>query len=73
MKTRRERFLEIGAKRVQKVLDSLESLSKCSNRNNYEFNEEDINKMINSIKNKLKVVEEVYKQKLINKKETFKF
>jgi hypothetical protein len=39
---KRDRFQNVASKRVQKVLDSLDSLSKCANRNNYEFEINDI-------------------------------
>ena len=73
MKSKRERFETIAARRVQKVLDNLDSISKCSNRNNYEYYEEDIDKMINTIKNKVKSLEDIFEKKFNNKKETFKF
>ena len=73
MKTKRERFETIAAKRVQRVINDLESLSKCSNKNNYEYNKADVNKMITVIRKKLKAVEELYNQKLNNLKNDFKF
>ena len=42
MRTKRDRFEEIGAKRVQKILDALDSLSKCANKQNYEYHDDDI-------------------------------
>jgi len=73
MKSKRERFENIASKRIQKVLDTLESLSKCANKNNYEYYDKDIHKMIMAIKNKVKFVEDTFKQRLNNKKNTFKF
>jgi len=73
MKSKRERFENIASKRIQKVLDTLESLSKCANKNNYEYYDKDIHKMIMAIKNKVKFVEDTFKQRLDNKKNTFKF
>lgn len=73
MKTKKERFETVAAKRVQKVLDDLVSLSKCANKNNYEFSEEDVYKMMNTIKKKLKNVDELFKGKLNDTKDSFKF
>lgn len=56
MKSNRERFETVGAKRVQKVLDSLDILSKCSNRNSYEYTEKDVKKMSKALRTKLKDV-----------------
>ena len=34
----RQRFEKVASKRVQNIIDSLNSLSKCSNNYNYEYN-----------------------------------
>jgi hypothetical protein len=73
MKTRRERFESIAANRVQKVLDSIYTLEKCSNKNNYEYNEEDVNKMIGVIRFTVKELEESFKKNFNNKKNKFSF
>ena len=57
---KRDRFINVAGRRVQKVLDSLDSLSKCANRNNYDFNEEDISKMTKAIKEKVRLLESSY-------------
>ena len=49
MNKRRDRFLRIAKKRTQRVIDNIESLSKCSNTSNYEYSKEDVNKMITAI------------------------
>ncbi|HMJ69645.1 MAG TPA: hypothetical protein VK508_12145 [Cyclobacteriaceae bacterium] len=57
---KRERFLSVGGRRVHKVLESLDKLSKCSNRNNYEYSDEDVIKMMKAIKEKVKILEAAY-------------
>ena len=57
---KRERFVRVAAPRVQKVLDSMESLSKCSHKGNYEYDSGDIKKMISVIKNQLKNLEHMF-------------
>ena len=42
---RRLRFEKVAANRVASILKGLESLEKCSNKNNYEYNSSDIRKM----------------------------
>lgn len=54
MKPKRERFIKVGSSRVQKVLDSLESLSKCSNRANYEYTDAEVRKMERALRDKMK-------------------
>ena len=48
-----KRFRKIAPKRVQKVLDSMNSLSKCSNKYNYEYTEEEKNKIFNALNKSL--------------------
>lgn len=54
MKEKRDRFAKVAASRVQKALDALDSLSKCSNRSNYEYTEADVRKMSKALNEKLK-------------------
>jgi hypothetical protein len=71
---RRIRFENVAGKRVQGVLDKLEILSNCSNRNNYEFSEDDVRKMFGAIREKLKYTESKYTEQLTKKsRKTFEF
>ena len=73
MKTKRERFESVASSRVQKVLDNLELLAKCSNTRNYQYNEEDVNKMFKAVRDKLKFTEHQFSQGLDKKKDKFSF
>lgn len=42
-------FIRIAEPRVKSVLRSLRILGNCSNRNNYEYNSEQVNSMFESI------------------------
>ena len=53
MKSKRERFETIAANRVHKAIVLLDSLSKCSNKYNYEYNKADVDKMFRELKNAL--------------------
>lgn len=70
--TRRERFEGVAGRRVQAILDALDRLSNCSNKNNYEYNEKDVRKMFSTIRDKMKRVESMYDEEL-NKKSKNKF
>ena len=48
-----KRFQKIVPKRVQKVLDSMNSLSKCSNKYNYQYTEDEKNKIFNALNKSL--------------------
>ena len=71
---KRERFKSVAGRRVQKILDDLESLSKCANRGIYEFSEPDVRKMMKAINDKMAMLRlsfESNSNKL--KKQTFEF
>lgn len=56
--TKAERFKRVAAPRVQRVLDSLDNLAKCSGKNNYEYSSDEVHKMLRAIKTKLRSVEQ---------------
>lgn len=69
-----ERFRRVAAPRVQRVLDSIDNLAKCSNRNNYEYTGDDVNKMLRAIKNTLRSLEQRFEEKNgVSGKDSFKF
>jgi hypothetical protein len=70
---KRERFKNVAARRVQKVLDDLDSLSKCANKNNYEFEAEDVGKMIAAIEDKIRMLESSFNANTKSTKNTFQF
>ncbi|HRG88126.1 MAG TPA: hypothetical protein PLW44_03840 [Chitinophagales bacterium] len=69
---RRERFETVAARRTQKILEFLDSLANCSNKNNYEYTEEDIKKMFSAIKDRVKTTETTF-DNVINRSEKSKF
>ncbi len=70
-KIKEDRFKNVAAKRVQKVLDSMDSLSKCSNRNNYKYSDEDVSKFLKVIKEQMKSLEISFTEKSKSKTKTF--
>ncbi len=72
-KTKRERFEEIASGRVNRVILALQSLQKCSNTYNYEYSEEDVRKMVNTLRKQLDELKMAYDKGLTKNKETFKF
>ncbi len=74
MKTKRERFEVVAGKRVQTIIDKLDLLGNCSNRNNYEFEEGDVKKMFAVLKERLKLTELKFDSEISKKnKSKFKF
>jgi len=70
---RRQRFEKIASKRVQKILDDINVLSNCSNRNNYEYSEADVKKMMTVIRGQLRQLEMAFSDQKGNGKQTFRF
>lgn len=54
METKKERFIRIAEARTNRILEQLRLLSNCSNRNNYEYSEEDIKKIFSVIEREMK-------------------
>ena len=48
----RDRFVRIVERRVNIVLNNLDSLGKCSNKKNYEYTDKDVKKIFNEIEKK---------------------
>ena len=73
--SKRERFTKVAATRVQRIISTLELLQNCSNRNNYEYDEEDVNHMFDEISKALRDARNVYINELgkKNNKEGFSF
>lgn len=68
--TKEQRFKRIAEKRVQRVLDSLRSLSQCSNKRMYQWNDEQLKKIWTAIEREMKSCKESFKK---SKPDNFKF
>jgi len=71
--TKKERFKHVAGRRIQKVLDDLESLSKCANKSTYEYSEEEVKKMMRAIKEKVKFLDVAFNSGTKSSKQTFEF
>jgi len=60
--TSRERFKRIAERRVNMVLDDLDSLGKCSNRKHYQYSDADIRKIFREIEKKSKEIKSLFKE-----------
>ena len=71
---KRERFEKVASTRVQKIINLMNLLGNCSNKNNYEFTEKDVDLMFMEINRALKDTKNRFDFSL-NKKENkgFKF
>ncbi len=56
MEDRNQRFKRLAIKRTNAVLEKLRLLGNLSSKANYDYSEEEINKIFSAIENKLKLV-----------------
>ncbi len=70
---KRDRFKRVASRRVDNILNGIRSLSNCSNTNNYEYNEDDINKMLKAMRDEIRIMETNFKKNLSKNKENFNF
>ena len=60
--TKEARFKRIAEKRVQRVIDSLRSLSQCSNKRMYSWNNEQLKKIWNAVDGALNSCKESFEK-----------
>ena len=70
---KRDRFISVAGRRIQKVLDDLESLSKCANKSTYEYSDEEVRKMLRAINEKVLLVKAAFSANSKSGKQTFEF
>ena len=72
--TKRQRFENVASNRVQRILDTLQLLQNCSNKNNYEYTKKDVDKMFSEISSAVKDAKQAYIKELNKEnKSGFKF
>ena len=52
--TKRERFVRIAESRTNKILEMMRLLGNCSSKGNYDYNDEDVKKIFNTLEKELK-------------------
>lgn len=71
MGVKRDRFVRIVERKVTQLLDGLDSLSKCSNRKNYEYDDEDVKKIFSTIEKKVRETKQQFQQTSTKKQKWF--
>jgi hypothetical protein len=61
---KRERFRKIAVNRTNKVINYFRLLANCSNKNNYDYSEEDVKKIFLAIDNQYKLTKVAFYSKL---------
>ena len=61
---RRQRFEKVASNRVQRILDTLNLLQNCSKKNNYEYEEKDVEMMFSEISKAVKEAKTAFQNEL---------
>jgi hypothetical protein len=72
MNERRERFIRVATRRTNAVLKKIAILSNCSNRNAYEYTDEEVNRIFNEIEKELRSARMKFRLRKSNKQKEFK-
>lgn len=64
VETRRQRFEKVASNRVQRILDTLNLLQNCSKKNNYEYDEKDVEMMFSEIGKAVKEAKSAFTNEL---------
>ena len=60
---KKERFMKIAEKRTNTIINTLRLLGNCSNKNNYEYTEEQIKQIFNAIDSELRATKMKFEKK----------
>jgi len=58
---KRDNFVRLAESRVTRAIESLRIIGNLSNRSNYEYNEDDIKKIINTLQEELNSLKNQFK------------
>lgn len=64
----RERFKKVATQRTVKILKMIELLGNCSNKKNYEYTKEEVDKIFKAIETELKITKDKFKVQQAEKK-----
>ena len=52
--SKKEKFIRLAEARTNKILNMMRLLGNCSNKNNYEYTDKDVQKIFNTLERELK-------------------
>lgn len=63
MKNKRDRFVKVASYRTNQALKYIRLISNCSNRNNYDYSDAEVNKIFSAIDEELRMTKLKFKSK----------
>ena len=74
METRHDKFVRLAEGRVNRVISAIRSISNLSNRNHYDFSEQEVKILLQAIRRELDIMQTTFNSSLESKqKNRFKF
>jgi hypothetical protein len=72
MNIKRKKFEEFANRRTNNAINSIRLIGKLSNKNAYEFDNEDINKIIRVLQNEIRLLKSRFEDSKNKESESFK-
>lgn len=69
---KRENFIRLAESRVNRAIESLRIIGNLSNRSNYEYDEEDVKKIINTLQDELTSLKNQFKIRSVSTTKNFR-
>jgi hypothetical protein len=63
MKNKRDRFVKVASYRTNQALKYIRLISNCSNRNNYDYSDAEVNKIFSALDEELRITKLKFKSK----------
>jgi hypothetical protein len=63
MKSKRDRFVKVASYRTNQALKYIRLISNCSNRNNYDYSDAEVNKIFSALDEELRITKLKFKSK----------
>ncbi|MFJ7637901.1 MULTISPECIES: hypothetical protein [unclassified Peribacillus] len=62
LETKRDRFVRVAETRTNKIITLMNLLGNCSNKNNYEYTDKDVEKIFLTLENELVLLKEKFEK-----------
>ena len=71
MPKNRDKFVELAQKRVSRVIKDMRLIANLSNKTNYAYNDEDVKKIISTLKSEINRLQKRFETSVSENEETF--
>ena len=71
MPKNRDKFVELAQKRVSRVIKDMRLIGNLSNKTNYAYNDEDVKKIISTLKSEINRLQKRFETSVSENEETF--